>query len=143
VTRLVIVESPYAPSFPKPTGRCTGCKGPPHYVDCEACVALSEWQHELDVNRVYLRAALIDCIDRGESPYASHQMLTDVLDDTKPEERAIGIAAGCAWRAKADATVVYTDRGVTPGMLAGIEHAQKIGRPIAFRELRGWEEVRG
>lgn len=68
--RLVIIESPYRGD---------------NYKDLER-------------NKLYLRACIRDCISRGESPYASHRMLTDALDDTDPHERATGIAAGLAWR---------------------------------------------
>ena len=44
------------------------------------------------------RESIRDCIARGESPYASHQMLTEALDDTNPIERNAGIQAGLAWR---------------------------------------------
>ena len=49
-------------------------------------------------NNRYLRACIRDCLSRGESPYASHRMLTDALDDDIPEERMLGIEAGLAWR---------------------------------------------
>jgi hypothetical protein len=56
-----------------------------------------DWK-DLERNKLYLRACIRDCINRGESPYASHRMLTDALDDTNPVERAVGIKAGLAWR---------------------------------------------
>jgi hypothetical protein len=86
--RLVVVESPYA--------------------------------GDVALNMRYLRACLRDCISRGESPYASHGLLTQegVLDDSKPEERAKGIAAGHAWWVGADAIVFYVDRGWSKGMRA-------------------------
>jgi hypothetical protein len=86
-------------------------------------------------NRRYLNACILDCIARGESPYASHKMLTDSLDDTDPHERALGIQAGFAWRAAADKTVVYDDFGISTGMLFGIDDAQKSGRPVEYRKL--------
>jgi len=94
----------------------------------------------IERNLAYLRAAMRDCILRGESPYASHGLLTQpgVLRDSVPEERSLGIAAGFAWRSVADLTVVYTDLGITPGMAAGIEHAEREGRPVEYRRLEGW-----
>ena len=103
--RLVIVESPYA----------------------------GNEERNLD----YARACMRDCLERGESPYASHALYTQegVLDDEEPEERALGIKAGFAWRRVADATVVYTDYGVSDGMKAGIIDAAIAGRPIEMRTL--------
>lgn len=72
----------------------------------------------------YLQRCIRDCVARGESPYASHQMLTQALDDATPSERARGIEAGFAWREAADATVVYTDYGISGGMRCGITDAE-------------------
>lgn len=75
-----------------------------------------------------------------EAPYASHGLYTQpgVLDDNDPAERRHGIAAGFLWRDVAEATVVYTDLGITSGMQHGIEDARAKGRPIEFRTCPGW-----
>lgn len=85
----------------------------------------------------YARAALADSLRRGEAPLASHLLYTQVLDDTDPAERAQGIAAGLAWGTAAEATVVYTDLGLSAGMIEGIERARREGRPVEMRCL-GW-----
>ena len=68
---------------------------------------------------------------------ASHLLYTQhgILDDEKPAERLLGIEAGFAWNELADATVVYTDLGITPGMQKGIAHAESAGRPVEYRNL--------
>jgi hypothetical protein len=83
---------------------------------------------------------MADCLARGEAPYASHLLYRQpgVLDDTKPDERALGMAAGFAWGERADAAVVYTDLGTSGGMVSGIERAQAAGRPVEVRTLVGW-----
>ena len=86
----------------------------------------------------YLKAAMRDSLDRGEAPFASHALYVQFLDDAIPEERALGIAAGLAWGAKAEATVVYEDYGISPGMQRGIDRAREVGRPVEFRSLDGW-----
>jgi len=58
----------------------------------------SPYKGETARNLRYLRSCIRDCINREESPYASHRMLTDALDDNDSFERAIGIAAGLEWR---------------------------------------------
>jgi hypothetical protein len=89
----------------------------------------------------YLRAALADCLARGEAPFASHAIYTQdgVLSDWIPDEREKGIAAGFAWAIYASARVVYDDLGITPGMQRGIDHANDIGQSIEFRSLPGWK----
>lgn len=90
-----------------------------------------------DRNARYLCACLRDSLLRDEAPFASHGLYTlpGVLWDDNPTERARGIRAGFAWRDLADATVVYTDYGITAGMRQGIEHARKLGRAIEERRL--------
>lgn len=79
-------------------------------------------------NRRYLRAAMHDCLVRGEAPYASHALYTQpgVLDDNIPAERTLGIEAGFVWRAVADKTVIYVDIGMSTGMKYGVEAAEKL-----------------
>jgi hypothetical protein len=88
-------------------------------------------------NLRYLRACLHDCLMRDEAPFASHGLYTQagVLDDEKPEERTLGIAAGLRWGAAADATVVYCDLGVSKGMHYGIRSAMEHQRPVEYRYL--------
>jgi hypothetical protein len=94
---------------------------------------------ETTKNITYARACMLDCLLRGDAPYASHLLYTQegVLDDTVPEQRELGIEAGLAWGQKAEATVVYTDRGISSGMILGIERARQQGRPIETRSLNG------
>lgn len=87
-------------------------------------------------HKLYLARALRDCYERGESPYASHAIGPMGLSDDNEDERAIGIRAGEEWRAAAEATVVYSDYGVTKGMRDGIDAAKDLGQPIEYRSLR-------
>lgn len=92
----------------------------------------------------YLRACLRDCFLRGEYPIASHGLYTQpgVLDDDMPDERRLGITAGLAWAAKADATILYVDMGISPGMHEGAYRAEVEGRPVEIRRLGGeWAGV--
>jgi hypothetical protein len=88
-------------------------------------------------NVTYARACVRDCLLRGESPSASHLLLTQpgILRDEVPEERKLGIDAGLAWGAVAEATVVYTDRGISRGMQYGIANAERAGRPVEYRTI--------
>jgi hypothetical protein len=123
--RRVIVESPFAGVGDTPEER----------------------KADADRKLRYLRACLRDCILRGETPYASHALLTQpgVLRDDVPEERKAGILAGFRWRSVADATVVYLDLGISSGMNYGIDHAEaekeQTDHVIEYRRLGGeWSE---
>jgi hypothetical protein len=83
---------------------------------------------------LYARVCMADCLNRGEAPFASHLLYTQVLDDVQPDHRAMGIEAGLAWGALADATVVYDDFGISEGMKLGIERAKSVGRPVEYRK---------
>lgn len=110
--KLVIVESPYA-------GR-TGFKWFDRYLNVR-----------------YARKCMKDCLNRGEAPYASHLLYTQlgVLNDSFAEQRLLGMRAGHQWLKKADLVAVYVDRGVTPGMMLGIQTAKKLGIPVEERRL--------
>ncbi len=92
---------------------------------------------EMKRNVQYARAAMRDCFKRGEAPYASHLLYPQIYDDAKPEERKAGMEAGWAWMRRTDLVVVYVDNGITPGMKAGIERAQRLNLPVEERRLEG------
>lgn len=97
----------------------------------------SPYSGNVQRNVAYARACMADCLSRGEAPIASHLLYTQpgVLDDTRPEERKLGIDIGLFWASFTDATVVYTDFGISPGMKLGIGSAVWWGRPIEYRTL--------
>jgi hypothetical protein len=102
----------------------------------------SPYKGDVTRNLRYLRACIRDCISRGESPYASHRMLTDALDDDDPGERELGITAGLAWRKATwddqDGThrvipVFYLDLGWSGGMKSAAALYTKEDR---YHEMR-------
>lgn len=97
----------------------------------------SPYAGDVESNLRYARACMADCLRRLEAPFASHLLYTQpgVLDDTKPEERKLGMEAGLLWGRAAEATVVYVDLGITPGMRQGIDRADSEGRPVYIRSL--------
>ena len=99
----------------------------------------SPFAGDVERNIDYARAAVRDCLMRGEAPIASHLLLTQegILDDTIPEERDLGIEAGLLWGKHAEATVLYADRGISSGMKLGIDRARAEGREIEIRFLNG------
>jgi hypothetical protein len=114
--RRVIIESPFA-----------GCG--PWLLNL-----IRRW-----LNVRYARQCVRDAVLRGESPIASHLLFTQrgILDDKDPAERQMGIEADLAWGRGADATVAYTDRGISKGMKAGIKRAEAEGRLVEQRTLWG------
>ena len=102
----------------------------------------SPYAGDVERNLRYLRACLRDCLDRGESPYASHGLYPQqgVLDDKDASARKLGMMAGFAWREVAHATVVYEDLGISSGMAQGVAVAKCLDHPVEYRKLGGeWE----
>lgn len=97
----------------------------------------SPFAGDIERNQNYARAAMKDCVLKGESPYASHLLYTQpgVLDDTDKEQRKLGIEAGLCWGKAATKTVVYTDLGISTGTRQGIERAIAEGRKVEYRTL--------
>jgi hypothetical protein len=96
----------------------------------------SPFSGDVEKNIEYAKECMWDCFRRDETPFVSHLLYTQVLDDTKPAERSLGIKAGLEWGSVAEATVVYTDRGISHGMQLGIDRAGQEGRPIEYRSLK-------
>ena len=67
---LVILESPYAGGTHLP-------------IDMR--------ERDKQRNILYARACMKDCLNKGEAPFLSHLLYTQVLDDDVKEERALGI----------------------------------------------------
>lgn len=89
---------------------------------------------EYEANVKYARKALADSLRRqDEAPFGSHIIYPLCLDDATPEERKLGMEAGFCWGEKADLIAVYMDRGLTAGMILGIEKHQKNNIPIEYR----------
>jgi hypothetical protein len=126
------------------SGPHRGCFGSDRESVMKRVILESPYAGDVHANVAYARAALRDCLLRGEAPIASHLLYTQpgVLDDLAPDERTLGINAGLVWGGLAEATVVYTDRGISRGMQYGISRAEDEGRPVEYRSLDDASEGR-
>lgn len=88
-------------------------------------------------NIAYGRACMRHSLEQGESPIASHLLYTQpgVLRDEWPAERLLGLEAGLAWLTVVEASVVYTNFGISPGMQKGIDRAVELGLPVEYRKI--------
>lgn len=100
----------------------------------------SPFAGNVPLNVAYARRCMRDCLTLGEAPFASHLLYTQdgILDDLVLTERELGIEAGLLWGRFAAKTVVYTDLGMSPGMLRGITRARMEGREVEQRKLYDW-----
>lgn len=97
----------------------------------------SPYAGDVQTNIEYARKCVKDSLMYNEAPIASHLLYTQdgILDDDITDERMLGINAGLAWRKVADATVVYTDLGISSGMRYGIKLAEEQGNEIIYRSI--------
>ena len=95
----------------------------------------SPYMGNVKSNVAYARKCMSDSLLRGESPFASHLLYTQVLDDTKDIERQTGMSRAFNWYRHADLMAVYIDKGISDGMKKGIEVADKLGIKMVYRTL--------
>lgn len=86
-------------------------------------------------NLAYAYRCMLHSLSLGEAPFASHLLYPQFLDDSDPDQRALGMGAGLEWLRQASATVVYQDLGVSPGMTIGINRARDLGKPVEYRTI--------
>lgn len=93
-------------------------------------------------NIAYAKRAMRDSIARGERPFASHLLYTQVLDDSDHDDRELGMELGWDFLHHADLVAVYTDRGISEGMYRGMERAKLVGVPIAQRWVESPDAIK-
>jgi hypothetical protein len=85
-------------------------------------------------NILYGRLAMLDSLARGEAPYLSHLLYTQVWAET-PELRTKGLEAGQVYRRAADLVAIYADLGITEGMRFAMSGAEIAGQPVELRSI--------
>jgi hypothetical protein len=95
----------------------------------------SPYAGDVEKNVAYAKKCMLDSLDRGEAPFLSHLLYTQVLDDNIPEQRNQGIYAGLAWRFAADKHVFYIDYGKSEGMLKAEILANRNNIPVEYRRI--------
>jgi hypothetical protein len=97
----------------------------------------SPYAGDIERNLEYARMAVKDSLLRREAPIASHLLYTQkgILDDEIPEERALGINAGLAWKRVAEKHVFYIDYGYSRGMEYARAFACENNIPMEERKI--------
>ena len=96
---------------------------------------ISPYRGNVDKNLAYARHCLLDSIKRGEAPFASHLLYTQVLNDQNSEERATGLECEDAWLIKADLIAAYIDHNWSEGMQRTIRNARLLFKPWEERSI--------
>lgn len=95
----------------------------------------SPYSGNVERNRRYATQCLQDMLRRGEAPFASHLLYPKGFLEYSIENRNLGISAAFAWTPVAQQVVVYTDFGLTAGMIQGIARAEGLELPVIRRKL--------
>ena len=101
----------------KPVYVCSPCRG--------------DYEHNLQRAREYCREIALEHPD--VVPVAPHIYLTQFLDDTVPEERALGLGLDIDLLKLCEEIWVYGADNPSEGMQAEIEYARRVG--ILVREV--------
>lgn len=89
----------------------------------------------LIIHRLYQKFAMLDSISRCEAPFAGHGFYTQYLNDRDEKDRKLGMRLSRNFLYASSLVAVYSDLGVSPGMLAGIRLANLLAKPIEYRLL--------
>ena len=95
----------------------------------------SPYAGDIKRNKIYARRCMKDSLNRGEAPFVSHLLYTQVLNDKIPKDRKLGMEVGFVFIKKSDYSVVYLDYGISNGMKEGIKEAIDIGHVVKFRKI--------
>ncbi len=106
--------------------------------DMRRVIIESPYAGDIKRNVAYARAAMADSLRKGEAPFASHLLYTQVLFDDLPLDREKGMLACLEWADACDAVVVYGDLGISPGMQRAIDNAKKWDIPVEHRFMPEW-----
>lgn len=106
-----------------------------HKMNKPLVIIESPFAGDVEANIAYARKCVADSLAMNEAPLASHLLLPQLLDDSDPAQRTLGIEAGLAWYRVADKCVVYMDRGYSKGMAQGQLRALQEGVTVEERYL--------
>ena len=95
----------------------------------------SPYSGNVERNRLYAVQCLQDMLKRGEAPFASHLLYPKGFLEYSTENRDAGMRAAFAWTPVAQQVIVYTDLGLSSGMIRGIARAEGLELPVIRRKL--------
>ena len=96
----------------------------------------SKYAGDVDAN---VKTAIKCCryvIEQGCMPVASHLLYPQILDDSNPNERKLGLRFGLALLTDCDEVWVFTAGGeISPGMEQEIAVAKRLEKPVRKIEM--------
>lgn len=97
----------------------------------------SKYAGDIEHNARVAQALCRMALEAGLAPFAPHLLYTQILDDSDPAQRDLGISTGLRFMETCDVVWVYVGEGVSDGMHREVEHAQSLHKPVVIlREVR-------
>lgn len=91
----------------------------------------SPYAGDVEKNITFAKQACRYVMEQGHAFFAPHLLYPQILDDTDPAERKIGLKLGLRMLVICDEIWVCSGR-ISPGMEAEIELAKQLGIPIRY-----------
>lgn len=88
----------------------------------------SPYAGDVKQNTEFAREACRHVMEQGYAFFAPHLLYPAVLDDSRPQERQLGIGMGLAMLKHCDELWCYGDR-ISNGMMQEIQEAERLGIP--------------
>jgi hypothetical protein len=89
----------------------------------------SPYAGDIEQNTEFARKACRHVMSEGHAFFAPHLLYPQLLDDSKPQERQLGLDMGLAVLPRCDELWCYGDR-ISFGMHLEIEEAVRLGIPV-------------
>ena len=111
----------------------------------------SPYSGDIELNVFYARLCLQDSCERGEAPFPTHLVYTQIPSGTYVSDddaarrvmsREHGLQRGFVWRNLCKRTVFYVDEGMSSGMLRAEAEAIRGGHVVERRLLPRWQEIK-
>ena len=92
----------------------------------------SPYAGDIEQNTAFARKACRHVMNEGHAFFAPHLLYPQLLEDSNPQERQLGLDMGLAMLPRCDELWCYGDR-ISHGMHLEIEEAVRIGIPPCSR----------
>lgn len=96
-------------------------------MDNKLCYICSPYRGHIADNVAYAKELTRLALDNGYAPVTPHLYLTQVLDESDPEQRAKGMAAGLELLKQCRYILIGSRYGLSEGMMGEIQLATEIG----------------
>jgi len=102
----------------------------------ESVFICSPFAGDTERNTAIARQLCKQAIREGYAPFAPHLLYPQFLDDSVPEERALGIRLGHEFMSTCGQIWLYADAGITDGMRQDIVEAICLRIPVRIARLQ-------